>query len=141
MSTIDPVDAAPETRNVSFLALLYGCTAAPLFWTGQLMLGFSVSAHACFPGDHPVSLASTGSLSTAIVVFDAVVLLACASGGLMSWTAWRRVRQPGGHRHTLHTGEGRNRFLAMWGMLSSLWFFGAVLFNTIASLVVPPCTF
>ena len=36
-------------------------------------------------------------------------------------------------------GEGRNRFLALWGMMSSLWFFAAILFNIIASVTVPPC--
>jgi hypothetical protein len=49
------------------------------------------------------------------------------------------VRQDRDPRHTLHTGEGRDRFLAMWGLLSSLWFFFAILFSTIASLTVTPC--
>jgi hypothetical protein len=32
------------------------------------------------------------------------------------------------------------RFLAIWGLMSSLWFFGAILFNTIATIVAPLCT-
>lgn len=139
--SIDPVGAAPEARTISFLALLFGCAAAPIFWTGQLMLGFGVTAHACYPGDHPVAFRQPGALFTAMVVFDLVALAACAAGALVSWNSWRQVRQPGGPHHTLHTGEGRRRFLAMWGMLSSAWFFLAILFNTIASLVVPPCAF
>ena len=39
----DPIGAAPEARSASFLVLLFGCIAAPVFWTGQLMLGFGVS--------------------------------------------------------------------------------------------------
>jgi hypothetical protein len=136
--TIDPVGAAPETRSVHFLTLLFGTCAAPLFWAGQLILGYSVTAHACYPGDHPVMLSSTGPLFNALLIFDAVALLAAAAGGFVSWQAWQRVRQDGGH-HRQHTGEGRDRFLAMWGMLSSLWFFFAILFNTIASVSVPPC--
>jgi hypothetical protein len=138
---MDPVGAAPETRTVSFLTLLFGCVAAPLFWTGQLILGYGVTAQACYPGDHPAALAASGPLFTLLILFDAVALAAAAAGGLVSWRAWRRVRAPGGHTHTLHTGEGRNRFLAMWGLLSSLWFFGAILFNTIASVTVPPCLY
>jgi hypothetical protein len=31
------------------------------------------------------------------------------------------------------------RFLALWGIFSSLWFLCAIIFNTIGSLTVPPC--
>ena len=137
--TIDPVGAAPETRSVHFLTLLFGAAAAPIFWAGQLMLGYAVTAYACYPGDHPVQVHFGSALFNAIIIFDIVALIACASGGLVSWRSWLTVREDRGPRHTLHTGEGRDRFLAMWGLLSSSWFFFAVLFNTIASLTVPPC--
>jgi hypothetical protein len=137
--TMDPVGAAPETRTVHFLTLLFGASAAPLFWTGQVLLGYGITAYACYPGDHPVQITFGGAISDAVLAFDIVALIACAAGGLVSWRSWRKVREGHGHRQTLHTGEGRDRFLAMWGLLSSLWFFFAVLFNTIASLTVTPC--
>jgi len=86
-----------------------------------------------------VTLSSTSSLFTALLIFDVAALLAAAAGGLVSWQAWQRARKNGGDRHPPHAREGRNRFLAMWGMLSSLWFFFAILFNIIASVTVPPC--
>ena len=139
-NTVDPIGGAPEARTASFALLLVGCTAAPIFWTGQLILGYGVTAHACYPGDHPL-LPHPAPLTAALIVFDVVALAASLVGGAVSWRIWQRVRQAGGHHHTLHTGEGRRRFLAMWGLLSSLWFFGAILFNTIASLTVPPCLY
>jgi hypothetical protein len=74
-------------------------------------------------------------------LFDVVALIACTAGGLVSWRAWRRSSHAKAQdeHHLLHTGEGRDRFLAMWGMMSSLWFFFAILFNAIASITVPPC--
>jgi hypothetical protein len=140
-ATLDPVGAAPETRRVGFLLLLFGATVAPIFWLGQLMLGYWVTAVGCYPGDHPVPLASTAPLVNALIAFDIVALLACAAGGAVSWRSWRHTRheKEGDHSYALHTGEGRSRFLALWGMFSSLWFFGAILFNTIGSLTVPPC--
>ena len=36
-------------------------------------------------------------------------------------------------------GEGRARFMALWGIFSSLCFFCAILFNIIASVTVPLC--
>lgn len=136
---MDPVGAAPETHNVHFLTLLFGAAAAPIFWTGQVILGYAVTAYACYPGDHPVQVRFGGALFSTMLAFDIVALLACAAGALVSWRSWQKVRQDHNHRHTLHTGEGRDRFLAMWGLLSSLWFFFAILFNTIASLTVSPC--
>jgi hypothetical protein len=46
----------------------------------------------------------------------------------VSWRIWRRG-----------ASKGRDRFLALWGMMSSLWFFAAILFNVFASILVPPC--
>jgi hypothetical protein len=129
MSALDPSGPAPEARAPAFLWLLFGACAAPLAWLGQLMLGYGVSAQVCYPGDHPVALASAGSLFAAMVAMDIIALAACIAGATVSWRAWQNLRQ----------GQDRNRFLALWGMMSSLWFLAAVLFNTIASVMVPSC--
>lgn len=127
MSALDRTGPAPETRAPRFLWLLFGASAGPLFWLGQVMLGYGITAYACYPGDHPVNLASAGPLFAVLLACDAIALAGCATGAFVSWRAWRRG------------GEGRNRFLALWGMMSSLWFFVAILFNVIASVMVPPC--
>jgi hypothetical protein len=140
-SALDPVGPAPETRSVKFLTLLVGCCAAPIVWVGQLVLGYGVTAYICYPGDHPSTLVRSGPLFSALLAFDTVALAACATGGLVSWRAWAHSSRANhaAPDHILHTGEGRDRFLAMWGLMSSLWFFIAVLFNAIASITVPPC--
>jgi hypothetical protein len=136
---VDPVGAAPETRSVRFVTLLLAACAAPIFWLGQLALAYGVTAFVCYPGDHPQQLAAAGPLFTALMVFDAVALIGCIVGGLVSWHGWRRSAGGKGPHHVLHTGEGRDCFLALWGIMSSLWFFAAILFNVIASVMVPPC--
>jgi hypothetical protein len=125
---LDPIGAAPETRQPRFLWLLFGCVVAPLFWLGQMMLDYGVSARICYPGDHPLNLAPAGPLFSMLLTSDAIALIACASGAVVSWRIWQ-----GG------AGKSRDRFLALWGMMSSLWFFGAILFNVFASILVPPC--
>ena len=130
MSALDEIGPAPETSEPRFLWLLLGACAAPLFWLGQMMLGYGVTAYVCYPGDHPVGLAATGPLFAALMVFDLIALGGCAGGALVSWRIWQRLGR----------GEGRNRFLALWGLMSSLWFFTAIAFNVLASLWVPLCT-
>lgn len=125
----DPVGPAPETKSVRFHWLLFGAFAAPLAWLGHMMLAYGVSAYVCYPADHPVMLTRTGPLFAALLLFDAVALGLCAAGGLVSWRAWQMMRR----------GAGPGRFLALAGVMSSLWFAAAILFNVLASLAVPSC--
>ena len=125
----DAVGPAPETRSPRFLWQLFGVFAAPLAWLGHMMLSFGVSASVCYPAHHPLMLTPTGPLFKALLLFDALALGICIAGGLVSWRAWRKMR----------AGPGRNRFLAQAGLMSSLCFAAAILFNVLASLVVPSC--
>jgi MFS family permease len=124
---LDTAGPAPETREPRFLWLLFGCCAAPLFWLGQMMLAYGVSAYVCYPADHPVMLAKTEPLFAALLLFDALAMGLCLAGGLVSWRALQG------------RNVARNRFLALAGLMSSLWFAAAVLFNIVASLMVPSC--
>ena len=125
----DATGPAPETREPRFLLLLFGAAAAPLAWLGHMMLSYGLTAKLCYPADHPVMLAQTGWLFGALMLFDLVAVVLCGTGGIVSWRAWRRMR----------AGAGRNRFLALWGLMSGLWFAAAILFNVVASLMVPLC--
>jgi hypothetical protein len=125
----DSIGPAPETRSPRFHWLLFGVFAAPLAWLGQMILAYGVTATVCYPADHPVRLAATGPLFADLLLVDALALGLCVAGGVVSWRAWVMMRR----------GAGRNRFLALAGVMSSLWFTAAVLFNIVASLVVPSC--
>lgn len=132
---------APHRGRVSFTALVFGASAAPLFWLGQMMLGYGASAIACYGSDHPTTIASASALRTALVLFDAVAIVAALAAGTVSFLAWREVRHEteGDKTDALEIGDGRARFMALWGIMSSLCFFLAIMFTTIASVTVPLC--
>lgn len=133
--TLESVTPYELHRPVRFWVLLFGTSAAPIFWTGQLMLGYAVTAQVCYPGDHPIRPSATGSLAALVAAFDAVAILASVLGGSVAWFCYRRAsRSP-----ARAVATERMRFLAIWGLFSSLWFLLAILFNTIASMTVPPC--
>lgn len=123
----DPVGAAPEVRKARFLWLLFSCSATPLLWLGQVMLSYGITSRACYPGDHPVAPVSASPLLTGLGLMTALALTGCGAATLVAWREWRMRR------------TGRNHFLAVWGLMSSLWFFTAILFNLIAALAVPIC--
>lgn len=138
MSVVDPTGPVPEARSGSFVTLLLACAAAPIFWAGQVMASYAVSAYVCYPGETPRS-GAPGFLLNLLIAFDAVALAAALLGGVISLSAWRKVRQQHPSATQSDLSAGRTRLLALWGLMSSLWFFLAILFNVIASLWVPLC--
>lgn len=140
MSAAGTKGAAPEVRSPRVLWLFAGCILAPVFWVGQLVLGYVVTAVACYPGEAPIPLPPQ-SLFAMMVAFDAIALLAALAGGALALTAWLRVGS--GDRQNMplaaRLARSRAQLLAMWGLFSSLWFFFAILFNTIASVMAPLC--
>lgn len=137
MSEIAHASTAKERSGL--LPLLFGAGAAPIVWLGQVMLGFGVSAYVCYPADHPVMIVSGNLLRSALVGFDIVAIIAALAGGLTAFVCLSRAQQEKDSGPCLHIAEGRARFLALWGIFSSLCFFCAILFNVIASITVPLC--
>jgi hypothetical protein len=136
---MSPVIAHPARTcpGASLAALMFGIAAAPIFWLGQLMLGYGVSAVACYGSDHPTVIASGASLRAALVLFDAVAIVAAVAGLAVSSMCLRALGGEGENARA--TGESRARFMALWGVLSSLWFLAAIVFNAIGSVTVPLC--
>lgn len=115
---------------------MFGACIAPIFWLGQLVLGYWVTAAACYGSDHPTIVNETGALRAMLTAFDVVAIVACAIGAVLSFVVLRSTVP---HEEKSGQVQGRVRFLGIWGLLSSLWFFGAIAFNAIASLGVPLC--
>lgn len=132
---------APHRYRVGLTALFFGLSAAAFAWNVQLLVSTALVGHACYPGDTPrVAPLWSGLWWWLLAIGVAGIVLAIA-GGLMSWRNWRRTRnEKSGSAHRLLTvGEGRTRFLAMFGILASCLFMIGLLFSTAAVLVVPLC--
>ena len=139
MSNLSEAHPSPHRDRVSLGALIFGASAAPSFWIAQLLLSSACSGVLC--GSNTNKAATIGMLQSLFLAFDAVAVLAAVAGALVSYRCWRATHRehPGGTGHAVESGEGRSRFLALWGMLASIWFLFAIAFNAIASFVVPPC--
>jgi hypothetical protein len=130
----------PHNERIGVHTLLFAVIVAPAFWIGQLIFAYSVSAQACYGSDHPTTLASAATLRITLIVFDVAALVAALVGLVVSSFCWRAVRgEVADRRFDVTTSEGRARFMAIWGIFSSLAFLCAIVFNVIASLVVPLC--
>jgi hypothetical protein len=121
---------------VPLMAILFGVSAGPLFWIAQMMAGFAVSDLLCYRSGEPAFAPPTGAVTTALYAIDICALTGALVGGFVSFACWRALS----HRPADEPANiSRERFLAIWGLFSSMWFFCAIVFSSIGSAMVPLC--
>jgi hypothetical protein len=134
---------APHKQRASMAALFAVLLAAPLAWSAQLLIGYGLMSHACFPRQAPRAFFMPGWewVWSASLAINLACLAATIAAALASLSIWRRTRaeSAGGHEGALDIGQGRTRFFAIWGVWSGLWFALQILFATIALLWAPSC--
>lgn len=140
---------APQRGHVSLVALWFGIFAAPVAWSVQTLVNFPVAAHGCFPQLEPLTDPRTAVRGIAFAV--SIIVLAIGAAALaVSFRAWMRTRgehhdaSGEGRDHTaqtaaLETGEGRTRFMALSGVLTSIVFLLLSLVHVASLFLVGPC--
>ncbi|HEX6860759.1 MAG TPA: hypothetical protein VF138_11250 [Caulobacteraceae bacterium] len=134
---------APHRQQVSGWKQGVGVYAAPAAWGLQFLIGYSLAAYACHPGRMALADVPEGWEWTRL--FALVVNIVAAGvalwAGLVALSVWRATRREKDERSTrvLEAGEGRTRFLGVWGMLTSFGFLIAIIFDTVMILGAPAC--
>src|SRR5665213_997798 len=142
--TLPPLDIghpAPQRKHVGLAALLFGIAAAPAAWNAQLLLSVALSGHACYPRDALLSVPLWSGLWSILLAISLVGIMVAVAGVLVAWRSWRHTfdEREGSAHQLLDLGEGRTRFMAMCGILSSALFLVALVFATAALYLVPLC--
>jgi hypothetical protein len=128
-------------KSTSIPALIFGLTAAPIAWTSAQLVSFEVAQRACYPKTMPLNVTAIGGVHLVQTALLGAALLISIGGILVAATAWRQTKdEHGGDGHTLLAiGEGRSRFMAFAGILTSAGFLLAILFSAPAVFAVPAC--
>ena len=142
IAATDGVDhPAPHRAKVNPFLLGFAVVGSPVAWSLEMLVTFPLAAHACFPRDVPVLSPTTPGLlgilsGIAIALFVVGVLATAAS--VVCW--WRtRNEKPGGAHQLLEVGEGRTRFIALCGLIISIGFLIALIFEAAALYLVRSC--
>jgi len=142
---------APARGNVALWTLWFGFLGAPLGWTLQTLANTAVASHGCYPQLFPLDKPLTGGMRGILFVISIVAIAAGVAALAVSFSTWRRTnsehqeksgnaaRGHGQSTAALETGEGRTRFMAMSGVLTSIVFLVVILAHTAAIFVVIPC--
>ncbi|HET8655448.1 MAG TPA: hypothetical protein VFL93_08015 [Longimicrobiaceae bacterium] len=149
MSTIDSgaPGPAPYEGAVRLRALWFGILAAPTSWAVLLLAGSSVVGGACTTEPMLGHVFTVTGAWVATWILGIAATLVGAAGLAVAWHSWsvmrRRRVEPRGPGTTVGfgeaAGEGRARYMAFGGILLSVVFLAAILFNYVPFVFVPLC--
>ena len=127
----------PHRRGVGLLALGFGLVGAPLAWNIELLVGTALSGHQCYPRYLPLAVPLWTGTGGLLLVMSLLALVLGVAAALVSWRSWARTRdeKPGGGPDS----NGRTRFMALCGLLTSGLFLVALVFTIAAVTLVPLC--
>jgi len=137
-STASPRLNQGKEGHLRTLVALFG---APTTWMVQLLLSEPLVAHACYPYQTPLAAPLWDGLALLLSSLSLVCLVFALLSGFVAWTSWRQVAsQASSGGNPVEMTAGRRRFLAKLGVMSSLIFIVAVIFNICAVLLTPLCS-
>ena len=132
---------APHRHRVGAARLLLTLCMAPVAWSVLELTAYGLASHACFPGYEPRMTLAWSWLQPLLLGVGMLALVVGLAGLTASWRSLRRTADEhrGATGELLEVGEGRTRFLAIWGVLAGGAFSTAILFELMALLLVPVC--
>lgn len=124
----------PERVPVGF-ALGYAVLGAPAAWALQLLIGYALAAHACYPNDIPLARPIWGFLWWVLIGVDLIAIIAAGVGGFLALVKWRDWR----YADATKVGERRNQYLSRWALLTTTLFSIAIVFTIVMLFIEPIC--
>lgn len=130
---------APHRGRASPVALWFAILAPPLAWALRLMINTVIAGQNC-AGAEVRAVHASGRVPIMLAI-DLAALSIAIAGGYVAFRCWQQTRAEAGEdtRRLLHLGEGRTRFLALCGLLTSSLFGVAVVVDMLSIILGPPC--
>ncbi|HET6390032.1 hypothetical protein [Hyphomicrobium sp.] len=134
-----PSHPAPHRGRASPFALWFAILAPPLAWSIRLMINTVIAGRNC-KGAEVMAVHPAGRVPLMLTIDLAAFIIAMA-GCIIAFRCWQQTKAESGEdtRRLMHLGEGRTRFLALCGLLTSSLFAVAVLVDALGIVLGPPC--
>lgn len=132
---------APHRERIGLAALVWPVLAPPLAWSLHLVVNFAFATEACYPDGAPLTAPRFDWLWSLLIAVDLAgmaISLAAAIAAYRNWSLSARERAEAGTA-LMEAGEGRTRFLAIWGVLIGTGFLIAIVFDFVGLWVLPIC--
>jgi hypothetical protein len=132
---------APHRRRTTLLALIFVTVGPPLAWSVHLIVNYAFASQSCYPDGRPLIAPSFRGLWPLLIAVDVMSLVISACAAVLAYRLWQVTARemPEPEPAMMEAGEGRTRFLAIWGMLIAIGFFVAVIFDFVGLWILPIC--
>ena len=138
-----PDHPAPSRGLVSPAVLWFGLFGGPGAWSILLIANYAIASHACYPRLVPLMEPVSGQRAflTPLIGISIVAIVIGAAALVFAIAAWRQCSgETGGETHwLLDTGEGRTRFMAAAGIMTSSVFLLDILIHGAVVLLLGHC--
>ena len=135
----DRAHPAPHRHRAGLMILGAALFATPAVWGLRLVLNYALDSYFCYPGSIR-KYALPGWTWPTLLGVDALAIAVAVLAAVLSWRNWRRTRDKVRSSGPLiEIGEGRTRFLALWGLMTGVGFAVAGAFDLLALWIVPVC--
>ncbi len=130
---------APHRGRVDTLEGLFAVWASPLAWMIQVSAIYAFSTAPCF--DFGARLFTHPGVQPWPLIIACAMLLFGIAALLLSLVLLRRTRNEtgGGKHHLFDTGQGRTRFMALWGVAFSSVFVTLMVVNIVLLIGMRVC--
>ena len=131
---------SPQRDRASALLLALGFATGPVVLALLLTITYALTSYRCFPDGTRLETPHAGWnwVSTAVPLMYVAGIALTAIAALIAWRLWQRTKDEGPGA-TIELGEGRTRFLGVWGLITSALFVGILGFDLISTFMVPAC--
>jgi hypothetical protein len=134
-----PAHPAPQRHRVGLLILSAALFAAPAIWGLRLVFNYALASYFCFPGSIR-HYALPGWTWPTLLGVDVLAIAIAVLAAIVSWRNWQRARhEAASDAPLIEIGEGRTRFLALWGLMTGVGFAVAGIFDLVTLWIVPVC--
>lgn len=133
---------APHRDRVQLIGLLGALIIPPLVWSLHLVANYSFAVRSCYPDGAPQASPSLDKLRLVLIVIDVASLAVSLAAVAVAYRNWSATAGEVAETDSpiVETGEGRTRFLALWGILAGIGFFIAVAFDFVGLWILPICS-
>jgi len=136
---------APARHQADIGTLLFGLLGAPIIWGVHFLANVTIASRVC---SVLAPIKPSISAHASVLAIDAMAFVIAIAALTLSLQAWRQTRHEGNEKQAsggspaqeaADVGEGRTRFMALGGIILSATFTIAILFDTVAALMVSSC--
>lgn len=142
-SATRPSHPSPHRDRTPLWRQFFGLFTAPVAWFLQFNIAYGLTSYACYPDGVALGHFAPGWAWTRV----AAIVVTLVAAGLAIWSSlvalgvWRAARgeKKGDSSHLIEAGEGRTRYLGVWGTLTSFGFLAVILFDLVMAFGASAC--